>query len=65
LAAALILARKRRLGPFATAEQDPTRALAVFARAGFPQDVAQNALRMDRNEAESRILAFRRAALPS
>lgn len=69
LACALIHARKRRLGPFAAAAppagQDPARlrarALASFARAGFAAGVALRALRMPREEAESRIIAFRAA----
>jgi regulatory protein len=65
LAAALILARKRRLGPFGPEDQDRHKALAVLARAGFPQDVASHALRTDREEAEILILAFRRDPGPA
>ena len=64
LAAALVLARKRRLGPFRRGESpDPAgkrRELAVLARAGFPQPVAARALGMAAEEAEDRITAFRR-----
>lgn len=62
LAAALVLARKRRLGPFQRPdreEEDPLKALGVFARNGFSRDVAQSVLDMDPDEAEDRILAFR------
>ncbi len=64
LDAALVLARKRRIGPFRRAEDaDPAekrRELAMLARAGFPQAVAARALGMNTMEAEARILAFRR-----
>ncbi|GBD57452.1 regulatory protein RecX [Gluconobacter wancherniae] len=62
LAAALVLARKRRLGPFRRddrPDEDPMKALAVFARNGFSRDVAQSALDMDLEEAEDRIFEFR------
>lgn len=62
LAAALVLARKRRLGPFQRPdreEEDPIKALGVFARNGFSRDVAQSVLDMDSDEAEDRIIAFR------
>ncbi|WP_408736143.1 regulatory protein RecX [Acetobacter fabarum] len=63
LCAALVLARKRRLGPFATEpatedEDDATgmarrnRALGVLARAGFARNVAQRVLEMQHEEAE-------------
>lgn len=64
LCAALVLARKRRLGPFALSsapeceEEDAAalarqnRALGVLARAGFARDVAQRALEMEADEAE-------------
>jgi regulatory protein len=59
LAAALILARKRRIGPFRAAEPDPNRELGVLARAGFPRDVALRALAMEADEAEAAIIAAR------
>jgi regulatory protein len=63
LAAALTLARRRRLGPFRTgAPADPTehrKELGILARAGFPQSVAARALAMDADEAEARVLALR------
>lgn len=60
LVAALTLARKRRLGPFAREETRNVRdadarrkALGVFARAGFDIATAERALRMDPEEAEA------------
>ena len=50
LAAALVLARRRRIGPFRSGDAPDLagqrRELAVLARAGFPQDVARRALAM-------------------
>jgi regulatory protein len=61
LAAALILARRRRLGPFRTdAAADLQRELAALARAGFSRAVATQALAMPREEAEALVTAFRR-----
>jgi regulatory protein len=64
LAAALVLARKRRIGPFrrgaAPDEATRKRDLGVLARAGFPQDVARQALAMDADQAETLVNAFRR-----
>jgi regulatory protein len=59
LTAALILARKRRIGPFRVAEPDRNRELGVLARAGFPRDVASRALAMDPDDAEAMIAAAR------
>ena len=64
LAAALVLARKRRIGPYsAKAAVDPKaarqKALGVLARAGFGRDTAERALAMDQEEAEARIQALR------
>ncbi len=56
LAAAIALARRRRVGPFGDAPLDPAqklRALGSFARAGFSQDMAQRALGMERADAEA------------
>lgn len=56
LAAAIALARRRRVGPFGAGPLDPAqklRALGSFARAGFSQDMAQRALGMERVEAEA------------
>jgi len=67
LAAALLQARRRRIGPFSMQEDeaaaDPQgrqKALAALARAGFGRDVAERALAMEREEAEERILRLRR-----
>jgi regulatory protein len=63
LAAALIAARKRRIGPYGPPDPTPDarrRALAALARAGFPRALAEAALAMDVEEAEARIAAFRR-----
>jgi regulatory protein len=63
LAAALLLARKRRLGPFAPAAMDAParlRALGILARAGFSQDIARRALAMDPDGAEQRVNRLRR-----
>ena len=63
LDAALVLARKRRIGPFRRGDAPDLagkrRELAVLARAGFPQPVAAKALTMAAEEAEARVLAFR------
>jgi len=68
LAAALVLARKRRLGPFSRDEGEMARsdageahqrALAIFARAGFGRDVAEQALALDLTEAEDRVMALK------
>lgn len=74
LGAALVLARKRRLGPFMrdkAGEESGSpggeenrlyrhqRALAAFARAGFGRDVAERALAMDFEEAEDRVMALK------
>lgn len=64
LAAALVLARKRRIGPFRLAD-DPdagarTKEMGVLARAGFSRDVAQRVLDTSREDAEARIFELRR-----
>lgn len=59
LAAALILARKRRIGPFRKGEPDQNKELGVLARAGFPRDVALRALEMEHEAAEEEIRAAR------
>lgn len=63
LAAALLAARRRRIGPFrATAEIDPPgrlKQLAALARAGFTQDIARQALATPRAEAEEILIRFR------
>jgi regulatory protein len=55
MVSALILARKRRIGPFRKAEPDRDRELGVLARAGFPRDVAVRALAMEQEAAEEAI----------
>ena len=44
LAAAIALARRRRLGPYATAKRQSGRELAVLVRAGFSFSVAKRVL---------------------
>jgi regulatory protein len=64
LAAALVLARKRRIGPYRLAD-DPdagvrVREMGVLARAGFSRDVAKQALDTPREDADNRIFELRR-----
>ncbi len=62
LAAALLLTRKRRIGPFGPGEPDAAarhKALGVLARAGFSQDIARRALATAPDEAERRIIRLR------
>jgi regulatory protein len=64
LAAALVLARKRRIGPYRVAEAADAalrmKEMALLARAGFPRDVVERALETARDEAEQRIFELRR-----
>ena len=64
LAAALALARKRRIGPFRRGvtpdESGRRRELAVLARAGFPRSVARQALAVDADQAETLVNRLRR-----
>lgn len=64
LAAALVLARKRRIGPYRVAEQPDAVArlkeMALLARAGFSRDTAEQALTTAREDAERRIFDLRR-----
>jgi len=64
LAAALVLARKRRIGPFRPGqvpdEAGRRRELGVLARAGFPRSVAHQALAMDPDQAETIVNELRR-----
>ncbi len=56
VAAALAYARRRRLGPFRgedALEETRRRELGALARAGFPQAVAERALRMAEDEAHA------------
>lgn len=63
LAAAVKLARRRRIGPFGDsapeAMQGADKAMAAMARAGFGYETARRALSMDRDEAELLIAASR------
>ena len=55
LRAALRLARRKKLGPYATeknADMPLEKSLASLARAGFSYDTASRALQLDRDEAE-------------
>ena len=61
---ALVLARKRRIGPYRLAD-DPDAAvrvkeMGVLARAGFSRDVAKQALDTSREDADNRIFELRR-----
>ena len=60
LAAALVFARRRRIGPFRVGDEDRLRELAMLARAGFSQAVAKEALRMGREDAEEVVMRLRR-----
>jgi regulatory protein len=64
LAAAIVLAHRRRIGPFRRAPTDPDterRELGVLARAGFPREIASRALAMDGDEAEALVHRLRQA----
>ncbi|MBS2011389.1 MAG: RecX family transcriptional regulator [Deltaproteobacteria bacterium] len=64
LAAAVTFARKKRLGPFAKETPSPElrrKWLAAFARAGYGYDVAERALRLDRESAEAIVRELRPA----
>lgn len=65
LGAAVLQARRRRIGPFGDSEamEDPlarNKALAALARGGFARDVAERALRLDRETADQVILELKR-----
>lgn len=65
LGAALTFARKRRIGPFASEEDEPEgrdarreaerKALGAMARAGFDWNVCDRVMRMNREEADERL----------
>jgi regulatory protein len=63
LAAALVLIRRRRIGPYRTVEAVDAagrmKEMGLLARAGFSRDIARQALEMPRDEAESRIFDLR------
>jgi regulatory protein len=64
LAAALTVARRRRIGPFRVGavpdQAGRRRELAILARAGFPQSIANQALAMAPDEAEALVNELRR-----
>jgi regulatory protein len=64
LAAALVLARKRRIGPYRLAEDADAavrlKEMSLLARAGFSRDIAERALDASQDDAESRIFELRR-----
>ncbi len=64
LAAALVLARRRRIGPFRLGapldDAARRRELGVLARAGFSQPLARQALAMDTEQAERLVDRLRR-----
>ena len=64
LAAALVLARKRRIGPYRKVEVADAamrvKEMAALARAGFSRDIAERVLEMPQTDAENRIFALRR-----
>lgn len=47
LDAAIIFARRKKLGPYATKERDPQKDLAALARAGFSYDVCKKVIGAD------------------
>ncbi len=55
LAAAILLMRRKRLGPFRKTDKDPNKELATLARAGFGFDIAQKSLGMNLEEAEEHL----------
>jgi regulatory protein len=64
LAAALVLARKRRIGPYRLPDDSDAgvriKEMGVLARAGFSRDVAKQALDTSREDADNRIFELRR-----
>lgn len=61
LAACLVWARRRRIGPFRRpdAEPDPMREMGVLARAGFGHEIASRAMTMDAEEAEDMVIRLK------
>ncbi|MBV8914153.1 MAG: RecX family transcriptional regulator [Acetobacteraceae bacterium] len=62
LAAAMAFARRRRIGPFRTADADAERRqreLAALGRAGFPREIAEQVLRTDRDTAEALVTSLK------
>jgi len=65
LAAAAVLARQRRFGPFRTGSGDAARVrreLGALARAGFSEDVSRRVLALSAEEAEALIARLKREA---
>jgi regulatory protein len=64
LAAALVLVRKRRIGPYRTNEDADAavrmKEMGLLARAGFSRAIAEQALDMAREDADARIFDLRR-----
>ncbi len=64
LTAALVFARRRRIGPFcsgaASDDAERHRVLGMLARAGFTRSVASTLLQMTRDAAEDMIVASRK-----
>jgi regulatory protein len=64
LAAALVLTRKRRIGPYRRSEDADAatrlKEMGVLARAGFSRDIVERALGTPREDAEGRIFELRR-----
>ncbi len=64
VAAALTLARRRRIGPFRIGEAADAaarqREMAILARAGFTRDAVNTAMAMSHEDAEAMILDLRR-----
>lgn len=60
LAAAILLMRRKRIGPFRKSDGgDRTKELAALARGGFGFDIAQKALSLPRDEAEETLSQIR------
>jgi regulatory protein len=63
LAAALVLAHRRRIGPYRRGDRPYTHGrqqeLAIFARAGFPRFIATRALEVALDEAEELVRRLR------
>ena len=64
LAAALIMARKRRIGPYRVGDDGDAgtrlKAIALLARAGFSREIAERVLQTSQEDAEARIFELRR-----
>lgn len=56
---ALILTKKKRIGPFRRGEENLNREMGIMARAGFPRSIALRAIGAREEEAEKIILETR------